>query len=31
MGAHKSGGIREDTNGIPNNLIPYVTLVVVGK
>ncbi|MCI5997691.1 MAG: UDP-glucose 4-epimerase GalE [Peptoniphilaceae bacterium] len=31
IGAHKSGRIGEDPNGIPNNLIPYVTQVAVGK
>jgi len=31
MGAHESGMIGEDPNGIPNNLIPYVSQVAVGK
>jgi len=31
MGAHESGLIGEDPNGIPNNLIPYVSQVAVGK
>ncbi|MGQ8824380.1 UDP-glucose 4-epimerase GalE [Bacillus sp. NA_146.1] len=31
FGAHKSGRIGEDPNGIPNNLMPYVTQVAVGK
>lgn len=31
VGAHKSGEIGEDPNGIPNNLMPYVTQVAVGK
>ncbi len=31
MGAHKSGTIGEDPNGIPNNLVPYITQVAVGK
>ena len=31
IGAHKSGLIREDHNGIPNNLMPYITQVAVGK
>lgn len=31
IGAHKSGRIGEDPNGIPNNLMPYVTQVAVGK
>ncbi|MEC2939855.1 GDP-mannose 4,6-dehydratase, partial [Bacillus cereus] len=30
-GAHESGRIGEDPNGIPNNLMPYVTQVAVGK
>ena len=30
-GAHKSGTIGEDPNGIPNNLMPYITQVAVGK
>ncbi|MBR2848441.1 MAG: UDP-glucose 4-epimerase GalE [Clostridia bacterium] len=30
IGAHKSGLIGEDPNGIPNNLMPYVTQVAVG-
>ena len=31
VGAHASGLIGEDPNGIPNNLLPYVTQVAVGK
>lgn len=31
VGAHKSGLIGEDPNGIPNNLMPYITQVAVGK
>jgi UDP-glucose 4-epimerase len=31
VGAHRSGQIGEDPNGIPNNLMPYVTQVAVGK
>ena len=31
IGAHKSGKIGENPNGIPNNLLPYVTQVAVGK
>lgn len=31
VGAHKSGSIGEDPAGIPNNLIPYVSQVAVGK
>ena len=31
VGAHKSGMIGESPNGIPNNLMPYVTQVAVGK
>ena len=31
IGAHKSGRIGENPNGIPNNLMPYVTQVAVGK
>lgn len=31
IGAHKSGLIGENPNGIPNNLLPYVTQVAVGK
>ncbi|MCI5123974.1 MAG: UDP-glucose 4-epimerase GalE [Candidatus Electrothrix sp. AR5] len=31
VGAHESGEIGEDPNGIPNNLIPYVSQVAVGK
>jgi len=30
VGAHESGLIGEDPNGIPNNLMPYVTQVVAG-
>ncbi len=31
IGAHKSGSIGENPNGIPNNLMPYITQVAVGK
>ena len=31
IGAHKSGRIGEDPSGIPNNLMPYITQVAVGK
>ena len=31
IGAHKSGLIGEDPNGIPNNLLPYICQVAVGK
>ena len=31
IGAHKSGRIGEDPNGIPNNLLPYISQVAVGK
>lgn len=31
IGAHKSGLIGEDPKGIPNNLVPYITQVAVGK
>ena len=31
IGAHASGLIGEDPNGIPNNLCPYITKVAVGK
>lgn len=31
VGAHKSGLIGEEPNGIPNNLMPYITKVAVGK
>ena len=31
IGAHKSGTIGENPNGTPNNLMPYVTQVAVGK
>ncbi|GLV63176.1 UDP-glucose 4-epimerase [Bacillus mycoides] len=31
FGAHESGRIGENPNGIPNNLMPYVTQVAVGK
>ncbi|MFT5578332.1 MAG: UDP-glucose 4-epimerase [Paraglaciecola psychrophila] len=30
-GAHRSGIIGEDPNGIPNNLMPYISQVAVGK
>ena len=31
IGAHSSGLIGEDPSGIPNNLMPYITQVAVGK
>ena len=31
IGAHKSGLMGEDPKGIPNNLIPYITQVAIGK
>ena len=31
VGAHVSGRIGEDPNGIPNNLVPYISQVAVGK
>jgi len=31
VGAHASGKIGEDPNGIPNNLMPFITQVAVGK
>lgn len=31
IGAHKTGCIGEDPRGIPNNLLPYITQVAVGK
>ena len=31
IGAHESGMIGENPNGIPNNLMPYVTQVAIGK
>lgn len=31
IGAHPSGLIGEDPNGIPNNLVPYITQTAVGK
>ena len=31
IGAHPSGMIGEDPNGIPNNLVPYIAKVAVGK
>ena len=31
VGAHKSGLIGEDPNGLPNNLMPYISQVAVGK
>ena len=31
VGAHPSGRIGEDPNGIPNNLTPYIAQVVIGK
>ncbi|GDX04364.1 UDP-glucose 4-epimerase GalE [Buttiauxella selenatireducens] len=31
VGAHPSGRIGEDPNGIPNNLVPYISQVAIGK
>lgn len=31
VGAHHSGEIGEDPNGIPNNLVPYISQVAIGK
>ncbi|EGT3616592.1 UDP-glucose 4-epimerase GalE [Clostridium perfringens] len=31
VGAHKSGLIGEEPNGIPNNLMPYITKVAIGE
>jgi len=31
IGAHQSGKIGEDPNGIPNNLMPYISQVAIGK
>ena len=31
IGAHESGKIGEDPNGIPNNLMPYISQVAIGK
>ena len=31
IGAHASGEIGEDPKGIPNNLVPYITQVAIGK
>lgn len=31
IGAHKSGRIGENPNGIPNNIMPYITQVAIGK
>ena len=31
VGAHKSGLIGEDPNDIPNNLMPYISQVAIGK
>jgi UDP-glucose 4-epimerase len=31
VGAHPSGLIGEDPNGIPNNLVPYISQVAIGK
>ena len=31
VGAHESGLIGEDPNGIPNNLLPYITQVAIGQ
>ena len=31
VGAHPSGEMGEDPNGIPNNLMPFIAQVAVGK
>ena len=31
MGAHKSGRMGESPKGKPNNLMPYITQVAIGK
>ena len=31
IGAHESGKLGEDPNGIPNNLMPYISQVAIGK
>ncbi len=31
VGAHSSGAIGEDPNGIPNNLMPFITQVAIGR
>ena len=31
VGAHESGDIGEDPNGIPNNLLPYIAQVAIGR
>lgn len=31
IGAHESGKLGEDPNGIPNNLMPFITQVAIGK
>lgn len=31
IGAHESGDLGENPNGIPNNLLPYITQVAIGK
>lgn len=31
VGAHESGKIGEDPNGIPNNLVPFISQVAIGK
>jgi UDP-glucose 4-epimerase len=31
IGAHESGEIGEDPNGVPNNLLPYISQVAIGK
>jgi UDP-glucose 4-epimerase len=31
IGAHPSGRLGEDPNGIPNNLLPFIARVAVGK
>ena len=31
MGSHESGDIGEDPSGIPNNLMPFVSQVAIGR
>lgn len=31
LGAHRSGDLGEDPNGVPNNLAPYITQIAIGK
>jgi UDP-glucose 4-epimerase len=31
VGAHESGTLGEDPQGIPNNLMPYITQVAIGR